>query len=149
MFFVVGVNSGLLLVDVIFEDLHFTEFLKHSGVSKGDCGHVDVDATFDATASRFAHSAPVFKGVGDKGVGGDGANGFVPVLDFNSVNGNFDNIAVGTIFGHFDPVTFADHIVCSELNSSDESEDGVFKHEHGDGGESAEEGEEMPGFFVE
>ena len=60
-----------------------------------------------------------------------------------------DDVAIGSILVHLNPVTGAYQIVRRNLNAGNEAEDGVFKHEKDDGRHGSQAAEESPGGSIQ
>ena len=105
-------------------------------------GDVDIDRPFDAPAAGFLHAAPVGEGFGYEFVGGNGGDGLVPVLYLDGGETYLRHLAVHSAARHHYPVAEPYHVVRTELDARHETEDGVLKDEHQDGGESRETAEQ-------
>ena len=105
------------------------EFLDLFLVKKSHAVHIDIEGTFDPSAARFFHSFPVVEGLGDQGIGGNGGDGFVPVLHLHGIQADIDHIAVGIVFGHGDPVAHIHHFIGRELDTGHKSQDGILKNQ--------------------
>lgn len=120
-FFVVLLDFLDFFLEVVLDVLNFFKFFEHFLVAEFHAIHIDTYRAFDTSSVAFAHSAPIFEGVGDEGVGGDGGDGFIPVLDFNGIERDFEHFTIGAVFWHFDPVAGSEHIVGGDLDTGDES----------------------------
>ena len=58
-------------------------------------------------------------------MGGNGGDGFVPVLHLDSVQLDIHHVAIGAELGHFYPVTHRNHIVGGKLYARYQGQDGV------------------------
>ena len=119
----------LLSFDVVPEHFDLRKLLDHFGRRELDAVDVNVDRALDAPPAGFAHASPVLERAGDQGIGRNGGDCLVPVLNFDCVEGDLDNAAVGAVIGHFNPVARTKHVMHDELDTGDETEDRVLENQ--------------------
>ena len=105
--------------NMIGDILDFAKTLDHLLVQEFDGADIDIYRTLDPAAARILHPAPVFERFADQGIGGDGGDGLIPVLHLDRRQRHVEHIAVGAVFGHFDPVAARDHAVDRKLDAGD------------------------------
>ena len=104
-----------------------------------------MQGALDPPAAALLHAAPVLERHLDELVGWDRGNRLVPVLYLHGVQGDVDDIAVGTEVGRFDPVANADHAVRGDGETGNEGENGVAEHEDDDGHQRTDSRQQHPG----
>ena len=146
--FEVGVQAGNLLFDGVLDQINFAVALEHFRGAEFDGEHVDDQGAFDAPPARFLHAAPVPVGDIDNLVGGNDGDGHVEIADFDGVQADVEDVAVGVVAGDFDPVAFFNEVVGGNLHAGDDGEDGVLEDEQQDGGEGTQAGQQDDGGFA-
>ena len=106
---------------------------------------VDRQRPLDAASAAFAHAAPVLERVAHQRIGRDGRDGLVEILHLDRRQRDLDDISVGAVFRHGDPVSRAQHVVGRELYAGHQPEDAVAEDEHQHGGRGAESGQNRRG----
>src|SRR5690625_7055312 len=94
---------------------------------------IDIDRSFDSAASALPHAAPVLKTVTVEMVSGNRGYGFIPILYFDIIQVNFNDISVSIKFRHFNPISDPDRIICRELNTGHQSQNCVLKYQKKNG----------------
>ena len=92
--------------------------------------HVDTDGPCHPAPSAFPHASPVLERVAYQCVRRHCHYGFVPVADFDGVEGHFLDFTVDSVLVHHDPVSRAQHVVRGKLHACYQAEDSVFENEH-------------------
>ena len=83
--------------------------------------HIDKERSLDSAPTGFLHEPPVFERRGNEAVGGENADGVVPVDDANAGEGYGLDCAVDSFFGNFNPIACANQVEGGDLNSGGES----------------------------
>ncbi len=125
-----GDDLVLFLLDVLGDVCDLGEALEHRRSAQLDRLHIDVNRSFDPTATRLGHAAPVLEGIRDQRIGRNRGDRLVPVLDLDGGQCNVDDITVRPVAGHFNPVPFGEHLVGGELDSRHKTQDGILENQH-------------------
>ncbi len=145
---VVFFDLAHLLFQIGAQQADALELLEQRFIDEADGVDVDGEGALDAAAAAFAHPPPVAKGGRDQLIGRDGGDGLVPVLHPHGGQGNIDDIAVGAVLGHLDPVPLPHQIHGGDLHPGHQAENGILEDQQQDSGHSPQPGDEEEGAAV-
>ena len=148
MFFIILFHHLLGLLHIIGQQLDFLIFSQHFGGTESYTVHIDIDRTLHTPSTGLLHTPPILKRIADQQIGRDGSDGIVPIAHLHRIERHFNHRTVGSVFGHSNPVTYFQHIICRKLNAGHKSHDTVFKHQHQDGSRSTKPGEQYHRRFI-
>ena len=148
MFFIILFHHLLGLLHIIGQQLDFLIFSQHFGGTESDTVHIDIDRTFHTPPTGLLHTPPILKRITDQQIGRNGSDGIVPIAHLHCIERHFNHRTVSSVFGHSNPVTYFQHIICRKLDAGHKSHDTVFKHQHQDGSRSTKPGEQHHRRFI-
>ena len=115
---------------------------RSSSVAKRTLAASMLTASLDAPVADVLDVAPVLEGIGDQRVAGDRGDGLVPVADLDCRQADVDDVVVGAVLRHIEPVAHAQHVVGGELDAGDEPQDRVLDYQQQDGGHRVQPAEQ-------
>ena len=83
------------------------------------------EGSFDPSTIALQHTPPVLERIRGQAIGGDGGEGFVPVLYNDRGQVDLGNQSIRTVFTEGDPISYPHYIVHSDLYTGDESQNGI------------------------
>ena len=92
-------NFSIAFRKVLFQKVNAFKFRNFTLLEKTNTGKIQVDASLNSPASRFAHSPPILERITHQGMGGNGGNGFIPILNLDRGQSNIDDASVRPVFG--------------------------------------------------
>ncbi len=104
--------------------------------------HIDVDGTLHASATHIEHAPPVLEGIVHQSIRRNGGDGLVPITHLHGGERHFDDIPVGTVLRHRNPVARTKHIVGGELHPCHQALDGILEDQHQDGRTGTQTGQD-------
>ena len=119
-------------MQVIAQQAHAFQTLLLLIGQKGNVTRVNKQAALDPPSARLLHATPVLERLGHQAPGRNRDNGLVEILYFDRVQGDIDDITIGTDLRHLDPVADPQQIVAGQLHTGHERQQGILVDQQDD-----------------
>ena len=126
------------LIDIIFQEGRRSKFYDFVMTQKMNRIDIDIDTPHNSPSRRFLHSPPVGERFRHQLISGYHRNSHIPILHFDGVQIHFQHNSIGIILIHLNPVADADHIIGSQLDSGNESQDRILEDQKQHRGKSTQ-----------
>jgi len=123
------------------------ELLNHIVITEPDAADINIDRTFNPSASTLLHSAPVFEAPFSKLMSRNNGDCFIPVLYRYRVKSDINNITICTILRYFNPVPFMHKIISRDLNSRNKGENCIPENKQQNSCQCTDTSQYCPGRF--